>query len=50
MREIRNADGRLVCRVNEATGAVEIKAKACVTLIERQQDGKIRIINTKKIA
>jgi hypothetical protein len=46
MREVRNSDGRLVCRINEDTGAVEICVKGCVTLIERQPDGEIRIVNS----
>jgi predicted Rdx family selenoprotein len=48
MREVRNADGRLVCRVDETTGAVEIRVKDCVTLIEREQDGGITIVNGKR--
>ncbi|MFV0485412.1 MAG: hypothetical protein ACK5MU_04300 [Candidatus Saccharimonadales bacterium] len=50
MKEIRNSDGRLVCRINETTGAVEICIKGCITLIERQPDGEIKIINTKQAA
>ena len=50
MREVRNSDGRLVCRVNEATGAVEICIKGCLTLIERTRDGKIKVVNTRKTA
>lgn len=47
-REVRNADGRLVCRVDETTGAVEIRVKDCVTLIEREPDGGITIVNGKR--
>jgi hypothetical protein len=47
MHDVRNSEGRLVCRINEATGAVEIRVKGCVTLIERAPDGKVRIVNTK---
>jgi len=48
MREIRNSDGRLVCMVNENTGAVEICIKGCVTIIERAPNGEIKVINSKK--
>ena len=50
MLDIRNSEGRLVCRINERTGAVEINIKGCITLIERPKDGKIKIINSKKPA
>jgi hypothetical protein len=50
MREVRNSDGRLVCRVDEVTGKVEIVIKGCVTLIERTEKGEIKIINIKKTA
>lgn len=48
MREVRNSDGRLVCRINERTGEVEIRIKGCVTLIQRTQGGEISITNSKK--
>ncbi len=47
MREIRNSDGRLVCRIDERTGVVEICIKGCKTVIERDSDGNISIVNTK---
>jgi hypothetical protein len=47
MRDVRNSDGRLVCRIDEATGTVEIRIKGCVTLIERGPDGKPVIVNLK---
>jgi hypothetical protein len=50
MREIRNSDGRLVCRINERTGEVEIQVKGCVTLIRRTDGGEIKIVNTRKTA
>ena len=50
MLDVPNSDGRLVCRVDKRTGAVEICIKGCITLIERQPDGEIRISNSKKIA
>ncbi len=48
MREIRNIDNRLVCRIDEGTGTVEIKIKDCTTLVKRNQDGTYAVINTKK--
>jgi len=45
MREVRNSDGRLVCRLNETSGTVEIKIKNRITLIFRTPDGKTKIIN-----
>ena len=50
MREIRNSEGRLVCRIDETTGTVEIIVKGCVTLIERPQDGSVKVINRKQPA
>jgi hypothetical protein len=47
MREVRNSDGRLVCKVDERTGAVEISIKGCVTLIERTEDGRIKVVHRK---
>ena len=50
MREVRNSEGRLVCRIDERTGAVEIIVKGCVTVIERTQDGGVKVVNRKKSA
>ncbi|MDR1538126.1 MAG: hypothetical protein LBU32_09060 [Clostridiales bacterium] len=47
MQEVRNSDGRLVCRIDDATGTVEIRIKDCTTLITRTPDGKTEVINTK---
>lgn len=47
MRDIRNSDGRLVCRIDKTTGEVEIRIKDCVTVIKRGVDGEIEIINDK---
>ena len=46
MREIRNKDGRLVCKINDTTGAIQIINKGCVTLIERDDDGEFKISNS----
>lgn len=50
MHEVRNSNNHLVCMLDEVTGAVEIRTKGCITLIERMPDGKFKIINTKKAA
>lgn len=50
MREVRNSEGRLVCRINERTGTVEICIKGHVTLIERMPNGKFKVTNSKKVA
>ena len=47
MTDIRNDDGRLVCRLDEKTGAIEIKVRDCTTLIRRSNDGKPIIIHQK---
>lgn len=50
MNEVRNLDGRLVCRVDDATGTVEIKIKDCTTVIKRNPDGTIEVMNIKNPA
>jgi hypothetical protein len=50
MRDVRNSDGRLVCRIEEATGTVEIRIKGCVTYIKRSPDGGIEVVNDKEAA
>lgn len=47
MTEVRNIDGHLVCLLDETTGAVEIRYKKCITLIEPHYDGRISIIQVK---
>lgn len=47
MKEVRNLDGRLVCRLDATTGTVEIKIKDCTTLIKRHPDGTIDVVNLK---
>lgn len=47
MKEVRNLDGRLVCRLDVKTGTVEIKIKDCTTLIKRMSNGSIVVINLK---
>ena len=50
MNEVRNLDGRLVCRVDDGTGTVEIKSKDCVTLIKMNPNGTTEIMNLKNPA
>jgi len=50
MREIRNSDGRLVCRIDESAGIIEIYAKGCLTRIQWIPEGKVRITHTRKKA
>jgi len=47
MRDIRNARGKLVCRLDEKAGVVEIVYKGCKTLIFIKPDGTAEIINTE---
>jgi hypothetical protein len=47
MREVRNLDRKLVCRVDDAQGIVEIALKNCKTLIRLTPDGKIEISQTR---
>ena len=47
MRDIRNADGRLVAKLDEHTSTVVIQLKGCDTKIIRNQDGSYEIVNTK---
>jgi hypothetical protein len=47
MRDIRNARGKLVCRLDEKAGVVEIVHKGCKTLICFKPDGTAEIINTE---
>ena len=49
MEEVRNIDGKLVCRINEAEGTLEIKIKDCITVIKIKPDDKIEIKNYKNI-
>lgn len=50
MNEVRNLDGRLVCRVFDDSNTVEIKCKDCITLIKMNPNGIIEIMNMKNSA
>ena len=43
--EVRNGDGRLVCRIEKTTGDIEIVIKGCTTLIKRTENGEVKVIN-----
>ena len=50
MREIRNNDGRLVCKIDERTGAIEISLKGCVTLITHSKNGEVNVVHNARTA
>ena len=50
MQEIRNADNKLVCRIDKVSKTVEIVLKGCVTRIRFTDDGNVEIINTERAA
>lgn len=50
MQEIRNSQGKLVCRVDKASKTVEIVLKGCITLIRFFDDGTIGVINKDNAA
>ena len=45
MRDIKNDAGKLVCRLDEKAGLVEIVQKGCKTLIHFNLDGTAEVIN-----
>jgi hypothetical protein len=48
MKDIRNIQGKLVCRVDKASKSVEIVVKGCVTVIHFSDDGKVNVTHTNK--
>ena len=50
MREIKNADGRLVAKLDEQADTVVIQLKGYETKIVRQPDGTYQITNSKPAA
>jgi CRP-like cAMP-binding protein len=48
MTDIRNIQGKLVCRVDKASKSVEIVVKGCITVIRFSDDGKVNVTNTQK--
>jgi len=47
MQEIRNPAGRLVCRVDESSGVVEILTKGILTRISRTPAGTFQITHAR---
>ena len=50
MRDIRNSQGKLVCRIDKTSKTVEIAVKGCITVIQFSDDGTISVINKNKAA
>lgn len=48
MTEIRNSQGKLVCRADKDSKTVEIAVKGNVTVIRFTDDGKIKVTNIDK--
>lgn len=48
MTDVKNLNGKLVCRIDEVAGIVEIVLKNCKTLIYISPAGKIEIANIKE--
>ena len=47
LKDVRNADGKLVAQVNESTGEIVIVQRGCVTKLRFNKDGAISVVNTK---
>ena len=47
MNDVKNADGRLVAKLDEQTDTIVIRLKGCETKIIRNNDGTYEIVNTK---
>ena len=50
MREVKNADGRLVAQLDEQSDTIIIQLKGYQTKIIRKPDGSYEIVNTKPAA
>jgi hypothetical protein len=50
MRDIKNADNRLVAKLDEQSGTIIIKLKNCETRITRKADGSYEVVNIKTAA
>lgn len=48
--DIRNSQGKLICRIDKNSKTVEIAVKGCITTIHFTEDGNINITNTSKAA
>ena len=43
MEQVRNLDGKLVCNIQQESGAIEIVKKDCVTRINFNPDGTFQV-------
>jgi len=50
MKQVRNADGKFVCEIDEATKTVVIVIKGFKTTVRFTADGQAQIVNTKPAA
>lgn len=50
MENIRNAENKLVCRIDRQTRTVEIVQKKCITKIRFLDNGQVNVINANKVA
>lgn len=50
MKDVKNLNGKLVCRIDETKGFIEIAIKDCKTLISLNPNGKIKVVNTRKVS
>lgn len=48
MQNIRNSQGKLVCRIDKDSKTVEISTKGNITVIRFFENGKVTIKNTVK--
>ncbi len=48
LTEIRNNQGKLVCRIDKTSKTIEIAIKGCITLINFSDNGNINVINKNK--
>ena len=46
-KDVRNADGKLVAQIEEATGTVIIVHRGCVTKLRLANDGTVEVVNAK---
>jgi len=50
LKDVRNADDKLVAQVNEATGEIIIVQRGCLTTLSFNKDGTVNIVNTRATA
>ena len=50
MKQIKNANGKLVCEIDEKTKTVEIVHKGFKTTVRFTADGQAVVVNTKPAA